>query len=334
LDSRLLKVYSQFIVDYREGKLFRGLEQAKKPRLKKGHIGIKVEYSGINYKDVLVLQGNKAVVPEFPIVPGIDAAGIVTESLDPSLKAGDRVLVTGFDIGTHFPGGFSEYLTIPGGWAVPLPRHISTRDAMILGTAGFTAALSLLEILDGDVNQGPVLVTGASGGLGLFALMFAHAAGFTTHAASRTPDRPEFVSLCQQLGVSEILHNDQILSSRPMATKRWRAVIDCLGGKILSSALASLDYSGIAVCSGMLAGSDFSSSVFPFILRGVRLIGIDSVHCSQSARLRAWGSVFNSWYDSSQANLFIHDLPFSQLPDSLDTLPLKNPGRVLLVFPD
>ena len=264
--------------------------------LPKGEVLIKVHYSSLNYKDALSASGNKGVTRRYPHTPGIDAAGEVAESSHRDFKTGDAVLVTGYDLGMNTSGGLGQYIRVPAGWVVPLPSGLTLRQSMIFGTAGFTAALSLLKLEQSGVRpeSGEILVTGASGGVGSLAVAILAKCGYTVAAAT---GKPEAAALLTQVGAKHILDRAQVQekSGRPLLPGRYAGVIDTVGGDILSYAIRSAKYGGVITCCGNAASPELNVTVYPFILRGVHLIGIDSAECPMDVRRMVWQRLSNDW---------------------------------------
>lgn len=257
--------------------------------LPEGEVVIEVEYTCANYKDMLAFDPRSKVVRDYPIVPGIDLAGRVIESHSSEFMAGDLVLAHGQQIGSGQHGGYAEYARVPAQWVVPLPQTLSTRTAMALGTAGFTAALSVAEILDAGIgpDDGPVLVTGASGGVGMISIDILAQQGFTVVASSGNEDAHE---LLLRIGAAEVINrvSDTENSPRPLTKATWSSVVDTIGGSTLSRVLSAVKYGGLVAASGNAGGIELSTTVLPFILRGVSLRGIDSVLVPRDRRRHIW----------------------------------------------
>lgn len=253
-----------------------------------GDVTVAVSHSTLNYKDGLALTGRAPVVRQFPMVPGIDFAGVVEESADARFKRGDRVLLNGFGVGeTHF-GGYSEYARVKGAWLVPLPPRFSAAEAMAIGTAGYTAMLAVLQLESAGVtpDKGPILVTGAAGGVGSLAISILSKLGYRVLAST---GRPEEESYLRELGAAEVLPRSELTcESKPLAKERWIGAIDSVGSRTLANVLASTCYGGAVAACGLAGGMDLPASVAPFILRGVSLLGVDSVQAPMPRRLRAW----------------------------------------------
>jgi putative YhdH/YhfP family quinone oxidoreductase len=259
-----------------------------------GEVLIQVAYSSVNFKDGLACSPAGNIVRKYPFVPGIDLSGVVVDSSDARFKPGDPVIATSYDIGVSHYGGFSEYARVKADWVVPLPRGLTLREAMILGTAGFTAglALQLLERHGLDPSRGRVLVTGATGGVGSLAINILAGAGYAVSASTGKAGEHAFL---QDLGASEVLSREEVSaeSSRPLEKERWAGVIDSVGGATLAYALRSTRASGAIAACGLTGGTGLSTTVFPFILRGVGLLGVDSEKCPMPLRASTWERLAN-----------------------------------------
>lgn len=261
-----------------------------------GDLLIRVQYSSLNYKDALSATGHPGVTRNFPHTPGIDAAGEVVSCESGAFKPGEQVLVTGYDLGMETDGGWGGYIRIPSQWAVRLPTGLSLRDSMIIGTAGFTAALSVHKLEQGGVRpgDGTVLVTGATGGVGSIAVAILSRAGYRVAAATgKKPDE----AFLRRLGAAEVITREEVTAGaeRPMMKERWSGVVDVVGGDLLTAALKSTRYGGTVTCCGLVGATDLNLNIFPFILRGVSLVGIDSVNCPVEPRQRIWQRLANEW---------------------------------------
>lgn len=260
-----------------------------------GELLIKVAYSSLNYKDALSASGHPGVSRNFPHTPGIDAAGIVESSDDSAFQVGDHVVVTGFDLGMNTAGGLAEYIRVPAAWAVPLPEGLSLKEAMILGTAGLTAGLSVDKLMTAGLNAGAsVLVTGASGGVGSVAVSLLSKLGFDVCASSGKSNCNQWL---KSLGAAAIIDRTEISqpTSRPILKPRWDAAVDTVGGDTLATVLKSVGHGGLVTCCGLAAGDHFDPSVYPFILRGVSLLGVDSVEISTEEKQRIWQLFAGDW---------------------------------------
>ena len=253
-----------------------------------GEVLVKVEWSAINFKDALATRPGNRVVRQFPLVPGVELSGSVHESTDPSFVPGQRVLVQGYDLGVAHHGGFAGYARVPAEWVVPLPDALSCRQASIIGLAGFTALLSLHRLVqDGTTPEdGPVLVTGASGGVGSTAVALLAHAGFEVVASSGKADEHPYL---QSLGASRVVGRQfSEDDGRTLGPQLWGAVVDCVGGSALAEALRTVRYGGAVAASGLTGGNELATTVFPFIVRGVALLGIDTVATPIEERRRLW----------------------------------------------
>ncbi|KAA0762124.1 YhdH/YhfP family quinone oxidoreductase [Bacillus sp. SH5-2] len=264
--------------------------------LPEGDVLIRVHYSSLNYKDALSATGNKGVTRTYPHTPGIDAAGVVVSSEDETIKVGDQVIVTGYDLGMNTSGGFGEYIRVPASWVIPLREGMSLKESMMYGTAGFTAALSVYKLIRAGItpSTGDVLVTGATGGVGSVAVSILSKLGFNVVGATGKMEEEEMLL---RLGAKKVIHraelNDE--SGRPMLKGIYAGVIDTAGGKMLETALKLVRYDGCVTTCGNVAGHELHTTVYPFILRGVSLLGIDSVQCPVDVRREVWALLATEW---------------------------------------
>ena len=277
-------------------KFVRELKQRNLDDLPAGELIIEVKYSSLNYKDALSASGNKGVTRKYPHTPGIDAAGTVVDCSNRSFAVGDQVLVTGFDLGMNTPGGFGQYISVPSGWAVKLPQGLSLKESMSYGTAGFTAALCVTRLMAGGLTkeQGEVLVTGATGGVGSIAVAILGKLGFDVAAATGKTGEKDFLT---RLGAKTMISREEAndTSGRPLQKPRWAGVVDTVGGNILATAIKTAKYGGLVASCGNAMSADLAVSVYPFILRGVSLLGVDSVEVPMSTRLRVWQKLAQDW---------------------------------------
>ena len=263
--------------------------------LPEGDLLIKVEFSSLNYKDALSSSGAKGVTKFYPHTPGIDAAGIIIKSNNNRFETNDRVIVTGFDLGMNTSGGFAEYIQVPSSWAVKCPDSLSTKESMMLGTAGLTAGLCIKEIENHiPINNLKVIVSGSTGGVGSLAVKILSLMGAEVTAITGKKNSDQYL---YDLGSSKIIHRKEFLDSTrlPLSKGVYNAAVDAVGGNILSSMLASMQYNGIITACGNVAGANFTTSVFPFILRRNHLIGIDSATCPIPVREEIWNKFSKSW---------------------------------------
>jgi putative YhdH/YhfP family quinone oxidoreductase len=264
--------------------------------LPSGELLIEVKYSSLNYKDALSASGNKGVTRKYPHTPGIDAAGVVATSSASQFGTGDQVIVTGFDLGMNTAGGFGQYISVPAAWAVKLPQGLTLKESMAYGSAGLTAALCVMRLMAFGLTKdsGEVLVTGATGGVGSVAVGILSKLGFNVAAATGKTEEKNFLTkLGAQTIISRADAND--LSGRPLQKARWAGVIDTVGGNILATAIKSTKYGGLVAACGNAMSADLAVSVYPFILRGVSLLGVDSVEIPMKTRLRTWQKLAQDW---------------------------------------
>ncbi len=272
-----------------EGGIVARLEELSETALPAGEVLVEVLYSSLNYKDGLAITGAGKIVREFPFVPGIDLAGRVRESAVADYRPGDLVLLTGWGVGERHWGGLAERARVRAEWLLPLPEGLDPKRAMTIGTAGFTAMLCVMALAEQGVaaGGGELLVTGAGGGVGSIATALLARRGYRVAAVT---GRPDLAGYLRDLGAAEILERAGVLDSGrgPLASQRWAGAVDTVGGAVLAALLKALRYGGTVTACGLAGGADLHTTVFPFILRGVKLIGIDSVYCPRERRLEAW----------------------------------------------
>ena len=292
-----------------------------------GDVLVKVVYSSINYKDSLATIPNGNIVKNYPFVPGIDLAGVVVSSSNPRFKEGDEVIATSYEIGVSHFGGYSEYARIPAEWIVPLPKGLTLKEAMIIGTAGFTAALSVLRLEENNVSpeKGKVLVTGATGGVGSFAVSILSTLGYQVEASTGKESEQEYLI---KLGAASIVSRDEVFNGeiRALGKQKWAAAVDSVGGEPLASLLSQIQYGGSVAASGLTAGTKLPTTVFPFILRGVNLLGIDSVYCPMDTRLKVWERLASDFKPAGLNEFIQQEVTLQQLPEVLPIL-LKGQAR-------
>jgi putative YhdH/YhfP family quinone oxidoreductase len=290
------KFRAWWVEEQADGTVTRRMTERDPADLPDGEVLIRVQWSSLNYKDALSATGNKGVTRVYPHTPGIDAAGTVVVSTSAEFRPGDPVLVTGYDLGMNTAGGFSERVRVPAGWVVPLPPGLSLRESMQLGTAGFTAALALERLVARGVRpgRGEVLVTGASGGVGSVAVALLARVGYTVVAATGKTDAAGYL---RDLGASRVVSREDIsdATSRPLLARRWAGAIDTVGGGILAAVTRSVDYEGAVAACGNAAAHDLPLTVYPFILRGVSLLGIASASLPMPERRALWARLAGEW---------------------------------------
>ncbi len=332
MESRRFKA---LVVDKDGDKQFtRSVRDRSLADLPPGELLVRVQYSSLNYKDALSASGHPGVTRQFPHTPGIDAAGEVVACGNGAFAPGEKVIVTGYDLGMETDGGWGEYIRIPSDWAVPLPAGLSLREAMIIGTAGFTAALSVLKLEQAGVRpaDGEILVTGATGGVGSIAVSILNRAGYRVAAATGKLSDEAFL---RGLGAAEVITREQVTSGaeRPMLKERWAGVVDVVGGETLTAAIKATRYGGAVTCCGLVGSTELTMNIFPFILRGVSLIGIDSVNCPASPRRLIWEKLAGEWKPEHLSAL-VTEVSLEGLEEQLQAI-LRGAirGRVIVKLP-
>ncbi len=284
-----------------------------------GEVLIRVRYSSLNFKDALSASGNKGVTRNYPHTPGIDAAGVVEQSSVPELAAGDEVIVTGYDLGMNTSGGYGQYIRVPAGWVLKRPSGLSLRESMLLGTAGLTAALCIdkLEQAGLQPEQGPVLVTGATGGVGSIAVAMLAGLGYEVAAATGKSSQGEFL---KGLGARQIVERSELEAgtAKPLLKEQWAGAVDTVGGDILFNVVKSLRYGASVACCGLTAGTGFQASVLPFILRNVNLLGIDSVEQPLVVKASMWDRLSLQW--KTDLSALSQEVTLDQLPEQIERI--------------
>lgn len=271
-----------------DGNFSANLVELEEKDLMPGDVTIAVDYSTVNYKDGMALTGRPEIIQRYPLIPGADLAGTVEASSHPGIEVGDKVVVNCWGLGQTHHGGFAQRARVPGGWVVKLPEQLSTRDAMALGTAGYTAMLSVLALEHGGVtpDRGDILVTGANGGAGSIAIALLSTLGYRVIASTGRLEQADYL---HELGAAEVIDRHTLSEpGAPLAAERWVGAIDTVGSHTLANVLAQTRYRGVVAAFGMVQGIDLPASVLPFILRNVTLAGIDAVNAPQSIRIEAW----------------------------------------------
>ena len=295
-----------------------------------GEVAVRIDYSTLNYKDALAITGHGPVVRQFPMVPGIDFAGTVESSGHSAYKSGDKVVLNGWGVGETHWGGLAQKARVKADWLVPLPPAFTTRQAMAIGTAGYTAMLCVMTLERHGVtpDSGEILVTGAAGGVGSVAVAVLSKLGFRVAAMTGRPAESDFL---KQLGAAEILDRAQFASAgKPLARERWAAAIDVVGSHTLANVCASLRYGGIVAACGLAGGMDFPATVAPFILRGITLAGVDSVMRPRPDRVEAWRRLSRD-LDMKKLELLTEEISLSQaIPRAALFLQGKIRGRIVV----
>ena len=329
----LPRTFSAFRIRSDDAGYRSGIEQVSLEDLSRGEILVKVAFSSVNYKDALAGTGQGKILRQFPLVGGIDLAGDVVASTDPKFREGDQVLVTGSGLSESRDGGYSEYARIEAKWAVPLPLGLSLRHAMVLGTAGFTAALALLRMRDNRQSPelGPLAVTGATGGVGSRAGDIFSRAGYAVHAISGKPEHADYL---RAIGASEVLGRDALATTRAMESVRFGGGLDNVGGTMLASLLAQTRPYGNVASAGLAASADLPASVMPFIIRGVSLLGVASAGTARGIRDEVWQLLAGDWKPRYLDTICTRETTLEGLPEVFaGMLQGGSLGRTLVTFP-
>jgi acrylyl-CoA reductase (NADPH) len=324
--------FRAFVVERAEGQFSLGVKELNWSDLPDGEVTIRVLYSGVNYKDGLAASPHGKVVRKYPMVPGIDLAGSVAMSSDARFQEGDEVIVTSYELGIAHFGGYSEYARVPAAWAVKRPAGLTLQEAMLLGTAGFTAALSLQRLEENGLRpeHGPVLVTGATGGVGSNAVAMLHGRGYAVAAVTGKSAEHAYL---QQLGAQEVLAREVLSGQgdKPLRQERWAAAVDPVGGAQLPFVLSTIRYGGSVALSGLAGGAEYAATVYPFILRGVNLLGIDSVYCPMHIRQQLWERMASDLKPAGLAAMLYKEVTLEELPEALESILTGSVrGRVLV----
>lgn len=309
--------FKALVLNQHEGSLQSGIQTLSVDDLPAGEVLVSVAYSSLNYKDGLAITGKGKIVRSYPMVPGVDFTGTVIESQSPDFKAGDQVLLMGWGVGERHWGGYAQMARVRAEWLIPLPAGITMQQAMGVGTAGFTAMLCVMALEDHGVAPGEreVVVTGASGGVGSFSVALLAKLGYKVVAATGRVQSHDYL---RSLGAQAFLGREELSAQkRPLESERWGGAVDSVGGKILAGLLSEMAYGGSVAACGLAGGHELETTVFPFILRGVNLLGIDSVQCPKTRRMAAWDRL-------------VRDFPL----EHLDTITRVVPLEELLVLGD
>ncbi|MDH4321652.1 MAG: YhdH/YhfP family quinone oxidoreductase [Desulfobulbaceae bacterium] len=314
-----------------ENQYVREVQERSVEELPAGEVLIRVRYSSLNYKDALSASGNRGVTRRYPHTPGIDAAGEVAASDSDRFKPGDKVLCCCYNLGMNLPGGFGQYIRVPAEWVMLCPEGLSLGEAMMYGTGGFTAALSVEKLIGHGVgpDAGKVLVTGATGGVGSLSVAILAKAGFQVVAASGKSDQAEFL---RHLGAAEVVGREAVTDKKGLALLKgkWAGVIDTVGGEILATALKSVKYGGVVTCCGNVASPELATTVYPFILRGVSLVGIEAAECDMATRERVWAMLAGPWRIDTIADMVV-EVGLAELSARIESmLAGRHRGRIVV----
>lgn len=306
------------------------VERAKE-ELPQGDVLIRVKYSSLNYKDALSAMGNKGVTRKYPHTPGIDAAGVVESSNVPEFAQGDEVIVTGYDLGMNTFGGLAQYIRVPADWVIKRPQGLPLRESMILGTAGLTAALCVEKLMRAGVrpSDGEVLVTGATGGVGTIAIKLLSQLGYSVVAATgKVEQQADFL---KQLGASQVINRAELLegADKPLLRPRWAGAVDTVGGEMMFNVIKALNYGASMACCGLTAGTDFKGNVFPFILRGANLLGVDSVELPIVVKASMWDKLSLQWKMDLES--LVQEISLNEVAEAIKVmLAGQQHGRILV----
>ena len=328
----MVEKFKAFVVDQDDnGIVSNSYKELTKDDLPEGDVLIKVHYSGINYKDALATQDHNKIVKQYPMVPGIDLAGTIEETNAPGFEVGDKVIVTSYDLGVSHYGGFSEYARVKSEWVIELPEDLTLEEAMIYGTAGYTAGLAIeqLEKSGMSIEGKEVLVRGATGGVGTISLLMLNNLGYDVIASTGRDDAEEKL---KKLGAKEVIGRLPEDNSKPLEKRTWQAAIDPVGGENLPYIVKRLDNNGSVALIGMTGGNNFETTVFPFILRGASIIGIDSVFTPIKLRKRVWRRLAK-YLKTQQLHDIKHVISFDEIPKAIDqVINHNNTGRIVIDF--
>ena len=329
MDSKTFK--AMVVQEKTDGTYTRRIAEKSLDDLPAGEVLVRVHYSSLNYKDGLSATGHRGVTKNYPHTPGVDAAGVVEESLSEAFQPGDEVIVTSYDLGMNTPGGFGQYIRVPAGWVVPLPENLSPKESMAYGSAGLTAGFCIFKLQEHAITpeRGEILVTGATGGVGSFAVAMLAKIGYQVVAVTGKIDEKQFLI---DLGAKEVISRDAAtdISGKPLLKGRWAGVVDAVGGEILSTAIRATKLHGAVTCCGNVASPDLPINVYPFILRGISLVGIDSQSFPMTFRRQTWEKIATDWkLDNLDRQTSVCSL--EELDSEIDLiLAGKQKGRVIV----
>lgn len=330
----MVKRFKAYRLEEDNGIIRRGIRDLTELDLPEGEVLIRVYYSSINYKDAMANMTDSPIIKNYPATPGIDLAGEVVETADDRFSEGDPVIVTSYELGVSHDGGYSEYARVKAEWVLPLPEGLTLKQAMIYGTAGFTAALSIDQLEKNHLTkeQGKVLVTGASGGVGSIATALLANLGYEVEAST---GKEESHSFLKELGAKSIIDRQAVTGEKIRAIDRqnWAGAVDAVGGETLAAIVSKLNYNGAVAVSGMTAGVEVPTTVYPFILRGVRVIGVDSVYCPMETRNNIWNRLATDLKLSEQQfdQITQTEIELHQLEETLPTLlEDRSLGRIIV----
>ena len=326
--------YRALVVSERDGTFIQTIKEVNTSNLPAGDVLIRVLYSSLNYKDALSATGNKGVTKKYPHTPGIDACGVIINSESNHFAPGDKVIVSGYDLGMNTAGGFGEYIRVTSAWVVKLPEGLSPKEAMIIGTAGFTAGISISRLTElVKPVDGKIIVTGATGGVGSVALSILSQLGYQTVAVSGKETEYPYL---ESLGAGEIISRNNFLNleKKPVLSAKYAGGIDTVGGPILENILKTLMPLGAVTTCGSVASAELNMSVFPFILRGISLIGISAQNYPMHLRTKLWNKLANEWKPDNLLKIYT-EIPLNKLPEAIpEILNGRLKGRTLVNLTD
>lgn len=333
--SEQIKNPYEALVAFEENGIFKQkISTLDTTNLPENELLIRVHYSALNYKDALSASGHRGITKSYPFTPGIDAAGVVETSRSDRFHKGDKVVVTSYDLGMNTPGGFGQYISVPADWVIPLPRGLSLQDSMIIGTSGLTAAIGAEKIIRQNIKpgEGDVLVTGATGAVGSYGVALLSHQGYRVIAVTGKEDQADFL---KNIGAAEVISRKEVMDipDKPLLSSRWVAALDTVGGSMLDAVIRQTAHNGVVACCGNVAGNDISTSVLPFILRGISLMGIDSGIARMNDRLRIWNRLSTDWKPATMKHLY-REVTLEGLPTEINKM-LKGGqvGKVLVRVP-
>lgn len=326
-----MEKFKALVVREENGKYVRRIEERTFSDLPDNDVIINVKYSSLNYKDALSAIGNKGVTRKYPHTPGIDAAGVVYKSKSEKFSEGEEVIVIGYDLGMNTPGGYGEFISVPESWVIKKPENLSLKECMIFGTAGFTAALSILKLEEQGLSsdKGEVIVTGATGGVGSMAVAMLSSSGYQVVASTGKKDKHDFL---KSLGAKDIVSREEVddTSGRVLLKPRWAGGVDTVGGNILSTVIKSLDYGASVTACGLTKSFELNLTVYPFILRGVNLLGIDSVEQPLEKKCSVFETIGKRW-KKDFLNKVYKEVSLDEISQYIDEiLQGKITGRVIV----
>lgn len=313
------KEFKAFVVEEKDGSFIRNIKSKLVSDLPDGDLLIKVHYSSLNYKDALSASGNKGVTRKYPHTPGIDAVGTVVSSKTNKFKAQDKVIVTSYDLGMNTDGGFGKFISVPEDWAVKLPENLSMKEAMTIGTAGLTAGMSLLRLTETiQPKDGEIIVSGATGGVGALSISILKKLGYSIAAITGKETERDYL---MNLGAENIIMRKdfEAIENRPLLKPIYAGAIDTVGGVILENMIKSINPMGVVTCCGNIASPKLELTVFPFILRGIALIGIDSQNCPMAYREQIWNKLSVEWKPDKLTDTCT-EITLSELNEKIDLM--------------